>query len=47
LRYFAENDQIIHGLKTVIVKPDGRVAKVYSGNEWKPEDVVNELKRAL
>lgn len=47
LRYFAENDQIIHGLKTVIVKPDGKVAKVYTGNEWKPEDAVNELKRAL
>lgn len=47
LRYFAENDQIIHGLKTVIIKPDGRVAKVYSGNDWKPEDVANELKRVL
>ena len=47
LRYFPENDQIIHGLKTVIIKPDGKVGKVYSGNEWKPEDVVNELKRAL
>lgn len=47
LRYFGENDQITHGLKTVIVKPDGKVAKVYTGNEWKPEEVVTELKRAL
>lgn len=47
LRYFAEQDQIIHGLKTVIVKPDGTVAKVYTGNEWKPEDAVNELKQVL
>lgn len=47
LRYFAEQDQIIHGLKTVIIKPDGKVAKVYTGNEWKPEDVLNELKQAL
>jgi protein SCO1/2 len=44
LRYFDEKDQIIHGLKTAIVAPDGKVVKVYSGNEWKPEDVVNELK---
>jgi protein SCO1/2 len=44
LRYFDEKDQIIHGLKTAIVGPDGKVVKVYSGNEWKPEDVVNELK---
>jgi len=47
LRYFAEQDQIVHGLKTVIVKPDGTVAKVYTGNDWKPEDVTNELKRVL
>ncbi|HEY0728569.1 MAG TPA: SCO family protein [Pyrinomonadaceae bacterium] len=47
LRYFDEKDQIIHGLKTVIVKPDGTVAKVYTGNDWKPEDVANELKRVL
>lgn len=47
LRYFAENDQITHGLKTVIVTPDGKVARVYTGNEWKPEEAVNELKRVL
>jgi len=47
LRYFPEKDQIIHGLKTVIVGPDGKVAKVYSGNDWKPEDVISDLKRLL
>ena len=47
LRYFAEKDQIIHGLRTVIVAPDGKVAKVYSDNEWKPEEVVTELKRVV
>jgi protein SCO1 len=47
LRYFPDNDQIIHGLRTVIVAPDGKVAKVYSNNEWKPEEVVEELKRVL
>lgn len=47
LRYFTENDQIMHGLKTVIVAPDGKVAKIYSDNTWKPEEVVNELKRTL
>lgn len=44
LRYFPEKDEIIHGLKTVIIAPDGKVAKVYSDNKWKPEEVVNELK---
>jgi protein SCO1/2 len=47
LRYFQDQDQITHGLKTVIVAPDGKVAKVYTGNDWKPEDVANELKRVL
>ena len=47
LRYFTEKDQIIHGLKTVIINPDGKVVKVYTGNDWKPEEVTNELKRAL
>jgi protein SCO1/2 len=47
LRYFADNDQIIHGLRTVIVTPEGKVAKVYRNNEWKPEEVVNELKRVV
>lgn len=47
LRYFTENDQIMHGLRTAIVAPDGKVARVYSDNTWKPEEVVNELKRVL
>ena len=44
LTYFPEKDQIIHALRTVIINPDGKVAKIYTGNEWKPEDVVTEIK---
>ena len=47
LTYFPEKDQIIHGLRTVIVNPDGKVAKIYSGNEWKTEEVVSELQKAV
>jgi protein SCO1/2 len=47
LTYFPEKDQIIHALRTVIVNPDGEVAKIYSGNEWKPEEVVSELQKAV
>lgn len=43
LRYYADADQIVHGLRTVIVKPDGKVAKVYRDNAWKPEEIVGEL----
>lgn len=44
LTYYPEKDQIIHGLKTVIVTPEGKVAKIFTGNEWKPEDVVQDVK---
>lgn len=44
LTYFPEKDQIIHALRTVIIKPDGKVGKIYGGNEWKPEEIVEELK---
>jgi len=45
LNYFPEKDQIIHALRTVIIDPRGKVAKIYSGNEWKPEEVVDEIKK--
>jgi protein SCO1/2 len=47
LRYFPQEDQIIHGLRTVIIGPDGKVMKVYGGNEWKPEEIVNELRKSV
>jgi protein SCO1/2 len=45
LTYIPEKDQIIHGLRTVIVKPDGKVAKIYTGNDWKPEEVLEAMKK--
>jgi protein SCO1 len=45
LTYFPEKDQIIHGLRTVIVSPEGKIAKIYVGNDWKPGEVVQELKK--
>ena len=45
LRYFQGSDQIVHGLRTVIVGPDGKVVKVYRDNQWKPEEVANEMIR--
>ena len=45
LRYYQASDEIVHGLKTVIIGPDGKVAKVYSDNKWKPDEVVKEMQR--
>ena len=30
---------------TFIIDPDGKVAKVYRHNDWKPEDVVKDLEK--
>ncbi|MEP7270504.1 MAG: SCO family protein [Acidobacteriota bacterium] len=43
LSYWPEKDQIIHSLRTAIIGPDGKVARVYRGNEWKPEEVLKDL----
>jgi protein SCO1 len=43
LRYYEDKDQIVHGLRTVVIQPDGKIYKVYSGNEWKPEQIVSDI----
>lgn len=47
LRYFHDTesgqDQVIHSLRTVVIGPDGKLFKLYRGNEWKPAEIVSEL----
>ena len=38
--------QIIHNLRTAVIEPDGKVVKVFPGNEWTPVQLLNELKAA-
>ncbi len=40
------NDErdITHNLRTAIIGPDGTVKKIYTGNEWTPEDILMDLK---
>jgi protein SCO1 len=42
----ALNDQrdITHNLRTAIVDADGRLVKLYTGNDWTPEQVLADLK---
>lgn len=47
LRYYNESNQIVHGLRTVIITPDGKVYKVYNQNDWKPEEVLRDLQATL
>jgi protein SCO1/2 len=36
---------IAHNLRTAIVDAEGRLVKVYTGNEWKPDEVIADLER--
>ena len=46
LTYIPEKNEIVHSLKTALIAPDGKLAKLYTGNEWKPADVTADI-RAL
>ena len=35
---------ITHNLRTAIVDADGKLVKVYTGNDWKPNQVIADLK---
>jgi protein SCO1/2 len=39
--------QITHNLRTAIVGADGRVVKVYSGNEWTPGTILTDLRAVV
>jgi len=47
LRYFQDtesgDEQVIHSLRTAVIAPDGKVVKLYRGNEWKPTDILSDL----
>jgi protein SCO1 len=44
LEYWPDKDQIVHSLRTAIIGPDGKLVKIYHGNEWKAEEVISELR---
>ena len=43
LSYNQKQGQIVHTLRTVLIGTDGDILKVYSGNDWKPGEVANDL----
>jgi len=36
--------QIVHNLRTMLIGPDGRLVKSYTGNDWTPSDLLADLK---
>lgn len=43
MQYWQDGDQVIHSLRTAVIGPDGKLVKLYPGNEWKPQEVIAEL----
>lgn len=43
----APDQTITHTLSTTLVGRDGKVIKFYPGNEWTPDQVVNDVKQSL
>lgn len=44
MSYKQDGDQITHALRTAVIAPDGKLYKMYRGNDWKPADVVRDLR---
>jgi protein SCO1/2 len=52
LRYETESDennqtQFNHSLRTIVITPEGKVQKVFSGNEWTTGDLLRELQTTI
>ena len=47
LTYYPEADQIVHGLRTAVITPEGKIFALYKGNQWQPSDALRDLSRAL
>jgi protein SCO1/2 len=45
LSYWRESGQIVHSLVTALIGPDGKIARIYTGNQWTPSQVLAELKQ--
>ena len=44
-----ENNKAVinHNLRTVVISPEGKVTKIFNGNEWTTAELLNELKATL
>lgn len=45
MQYWPDADQIVHSLRTAIIGTEGKLVKLYHGNEWKPDEIVTELRK--
>jgi protein SCO1/2 len=46
LEYEEDTGQFVHNLRTAVVDGKGRLVRLLRGNEWTPEELVGELRKA-
>ncbi len=44
LDYWPEGGQIVHSLRTAIISPEGKLVRLYPGNNWTPGDLLRDLR---
>jgi protein SCO1/2 len=44
LEYWAQGGQIVHSLRTAVISPEGKLVRLYSGNDWTPGDLLREVR---
>ena len=42
----SDKTKINHSLRTAVIAPDGKVTKIFAGNEWTPAELLKELEAA-
>ncbi|MCW5959528.1 MAG: SCO family protein [Pyrinomonadaceae bacterium] len=42
-----DKTQFNHSLRTVVVGPDGKITKIFGGNEWTTDQLLSEMQRSL
>ena len=43
MQYWQDDGQIIHSLRTAVIGPEGKLASLYRGSDWKAEAVISDL----
>lgn len=46
IREDADLTEIVHNLRTAVIDREGRLVKVFTGNEWTPEELLDTMRRA-
>ena len=47
LSFLREGGTINHNLRTVVVGTDGRIRKIFIGNDWQPSALLEEMRRGM